>query len=204
MPPRGPLVEASGKADLSYLGIIVDETHGHIVFKIASLLQLVNASANNKRKADRHEESCIRVPLPVMGTSCSFDRYRAVALEFSDSLQPAYFGHVHVRANQVNGFAAWQIDLGKIDLSVIFEKLDIKIGEVDQSGAADTTDNFPLFDRAAGIDAAGDPGKVYGFAGEWPVVSQQDTISRMRGSSFVQHSPFADGRRSSPVSHLPT
>jgi len=147
MTPGRPLVEASGKADLSSLDIPVDEAHRHIAFKTAPLLQLGDASANNKRKANRHEESCIRVPLPVKGTSCSFDRYRAVALEFSDSLLPAYFGHVHVRANQVNGFAAWQIDLGKIDPSAVFEESDIMIGAADQSGAAEITNGSVILVR---------------------------------------------------------
>ena len=84
------------------------------------------------------------VALPVNGTACPADRYWAVALYFSDSLQLAYFAHVHVRANQVNGFAAWQIDLGKIDPSAVFEESDIMIGVADPSGAAEITDGGVL------------------------------------------------------------
>jgi hypothetical protein len=89
--------------------------------------------------------------------------------------------------NQVNGSAAWQIDLGKIDPSAVLRKLDIKIGTVDQSGAVDTTDDFPLFALAARLDAAGDPGMVVSFlSGTW-ICNLKTNPNRSAETRWLEH-----------------
>lgn len=111
MPPRGPLVEASGKADLFSLGILVDKPHRYIAIKASGLLQLVDASPKYKRKAERHDDSCVRAALSVTGTFCSAGRYQALGLNFSDSLQPAHSMRAIVHAKQVIGLAVGRLML---------------------------------------------------------------------------------------------